>query len=55
MASHASVTPAPASVDPALAPPPDDQNRALIDARITFRVVLIGVVLFVGAVFLFIF
>jgi len=53
MASHASVSPAP--VDPALAPPPDDQNRALLDARITFRIVLLGVVLFVGSVFLFIF
>lgn len=55
MASHASVSPAPASVDPALAPPPDDQNQALLDARTTFWIVLVGVVLFVGSVFLFIF
>jgi hypothetical protein len=47
--------PAPGSVDPALAPPPDDQNRALLDARAVFVIVLIGVVLFVGSVFLFIF
>ena len=53
MASHAPVSPA--SIDPALAPPPDDQNPALHDARLVFRIILLGVVLFVGTVFLFIF
>lgn len=53
MASHASA--GPAAPDPALAPPPDDQNQALLDARTTFRIVILGVVLFAGAVFLFIF
>ena len=55
MASHAPTSPGAGSLDPALAPPPDDQNRALLDARITFRIVILGVVLFAGAVFLFIF
>jgi hypothetical protein len=56
MASHGPHSPVPAApLDPALAPPPDDQNPALRDARIIFRIVLIGVVLFVGSVFLFIF
>lgn len=55
MASHASVSPASESVDPALAPPPDDQNQALSDARITLIIVILGVVAFVGSVFLFIF
>lgn len=54
MASH--TTPAPSQHDdPALAPPPDDQNQALIDARSWFLATAIGVVLFVGSVFLFIF
>jgi uncharacterized membrane protein YgdD (TMEM256/DUF423 family) len=55
MASHAAHRPAPAALDPALAPPPDDQNVALRDARATIWIVVIGVVLFVGSVFLFIF
>jgi hypothetical protein len=54
MANHPS-HPAPGAVDPALAPPPDDQNQALLDARAVFIIVLIGVALFVGSVFLFIF
>jgi hypothetical protein len=37
-----------------LAPPPDDQNPALIDAEHTFIVVIIGAALFIGAVFVFI-
>jgi hypothetical protein len=53
MASH--THPASAPEDPALAPPPDDQNQALIDGWHTFLVTVIGVVLFVGSVFLFIF
>lgn len=55
MASHAPTSPGAGSFDPVLAPPPDDQNQALHDARITFRIVLLGVLLFAGAVFLFIF
>ena len=40
--------------DAALAPPPDDQNIALIDARTTFIGTAIGTALFVGAVVVFI-
>jgi hypothetical protein len=40
--------------DPSLAPPPDDQNPALIDAEHTFIVLVIGAALFIGAVFVFI-
>jgi hypothetical protein len=42
------------SDDPSLAPPPDTQNPALIDAEHTFVIVLIGAALFIGAVFVFI-
>ena len=40
--------------DPSLAPPPDEQNPALIDAEHTFIVLIIGAALFIGAVFVFI-
>lgn len=40
--------------DPALAPPPDEQNPAIIDAEHTFAIILIGAALFIGAVFVFI-
>lgn len=40
--------------DAALAPPPDDQNIALIDARTTFIGTAIGAALFIGAVVIFI-
>jgi len=40
--------------DAALAPPPDDQNIALHDARTTFIGTTIGAALFIGAVILFI-
>ncbi len=42
------------SDDPSLAPPPDAQNPALIDAEHTFIVLLLGAALFIGAVFVFI-
>lgn len=40
--------------DPSLAPPSDERNPAIIDAEHTFIVLIIGVALFVGAVFVFI-
>jgi hypothetical protein len=40
--------------DASLAPPPDELNPALIDARQTFIITCIGIALFVGAVFVFI-
>ena len=40
--------------DSALAPPPDEQNPALIDAEHAFIITLISSALFVGAVFVFI-
>jgi hypothetical protein len=40
--------------DEALAPPPDDLNPALIDAKQTFIITFIGAALFIGAVFVFI-
>jgi hypothetical protein len=40
--------------DAELAPPPDELNPALIDARQTFIITLIGAALFIGAVFVFI-
>ena len=40
--------------DGALAAPPDDQNPAIIDARKTFVITMVGSVLFVGAVVIFI-
>ena len=42
------------SDDPSLAPPPDEQNPAIIDAEHTFIVLIIGAALFIGAVFVFI-
>jgi hypothetical protein len=39
----------------ALAPPPDERNPAIIDARKTFVITLVGAALFVGAVFVFLF
>lgn len=48
-------TPQPLSPeDAALAAPPDDQNPALLDARKTFIITVIGAALFIGAVFVFI-
>ena len=41
--------------DAALAPPPDDQNPAIIDARKTFVITMVGAALFIGAVFVFLF
>lgn len=41
--------------DAALAAPPDDKNPAIIDARKTFVVTLVGAALFIGAVFVFLF
>jgi hypothetical protein len=46
--------PAAEADDPSLAPPPDDQNPALIDAEHTFIILIIGAALFIGAVFVFI-
>jgi hypothetical protein len=40
--------------DASLAPPPDELNPALIDARQTFIITCIGIALFAGAVFVFI-
>ena len=40
--------------DPSLAPPPDAENPAIIDAEHAFVVTLIGAALFIGAVFVFI-
>ena len=40
--------------DAALAPPPDDQNIALADARIVFLGTVIGAGLFIGSVVAFI-
>lgn len=40
--------------DPALAPPPDERNPAIIDAEHTFIITLISSALFIGAVFVFI-
>jgi len=39
----------------ALAAPPDDLNPAIIDARKTFVITLVGAALFIGAVFVFLF
>ena len=41
--------------DAALAPPPDDRNPAIIDARKTFVITMVGAALFIGAVFVFLF
>ncbi|MGE0556394.1 MAG: hypothetical protein AB7R55_23445 [Gemmatimonadales bacterium] len=43
-----------AADDAALAPPPDEQNPALIDARKTFVASMIGIALFTAAVVAFI-
>ncbi len=40
--------------DPALAPPPDDRNPAIIDAEHAFAITMIGAALFIGAVFVFV-
>lgn len=40
--------------DPALAPPPDERNPAIIDAEHTYVITLITSALFIGAVFVFI-
>lgn len=40
--------------DADLAPPPDELNPALIDAKHTFIITFIGIALFVGAVFVFV-
>ena len=40
--------------DADLAPPPDEINPALIDAKQTFIITVIGAALFIGAVFVFI-
>lgn len=50
--SHPAPTPGPE--DAALAPPPDDQNIALADARTTFIATTVGAALFIGAVIVFI-
>ncbi len=42
------------SVPAVPAPPPDDENPALIDARKAFIVTIVGAALFIGAVVLFI-
>jgi hypothetical protein len=41
--------------DAALAAPPDDRNPAIIDARKTFVITMVGAALFIGAVFVFLF
>ena len=53
MSDH-KTTPAAHDHDAALAPPPDDQNPALIDAEHAFIITLISSALFIGAVFVFI-
>ena len=40
--------------DAALAPPPDDQNQAIIEAEKTFVITMISSALFIGAVLIFI-
>jgi len=45
---------APGADDAALAPPPDAENPALIDARTFFWSTVIGAALFIGAVVAFI-
>lgn len=45
---------APSAEDAALAAPPDAENPALHDARLTFLATIIGAGLFVGAVVIFI-
>jgi len=52
MSHHAPATSAPE--DAALAAPPDEQNPAIHDARLTFLATIIGAALFVGAVVVFI-
>lgn len=53
--SHHDTTPAAHDAeDAALAPPPDEQNPALIDAEHAFIITLISSALFIGAVFVFI-
>lgn len=47
-------TPAPTSAPGVPAPPPDDQNPALVDAHKTFVITLISAALFIGAVFVFV-
>ena len=41
--------------DAALAAPPDHENPAIIDARKTFVITIIGAALFIGSVFVFLF
>ena len=40
--------------DAALAPPPDDENPALIEAHKTFVITVISAALFIGSVIIFI-
>ena len=44
----------PSAEDASLAPPPDDLNPALIDAKQTFIITVISAALFIGAVYVFI-
>ena len=53
MTDHTTQAAAP-DQDPALAPPPDELNPALVDAKQTFIIAVIGAALFIGAVFVFI-
>jgi predicted secreted protein len=53
MSDH--TAPAPASgADEALAPPSDESNPAIIDARRTFLVTMAGAAVFIGVIYLFI-
>jgi hypothetical protein len=52
MAEHAVTETGAADV---LAPPPDDQNEALLDARKTFVITVVGAILFCGAALAIIF
>ncbi len=48
-------TPQPAGAGHAdLAPPPDDRNPPIIDARKTFVITMISAALFIGAVIIFV-
>ncbi len=54
MSDHSKTAVAHDAPDAALAPPPDEENPALIDAEQAFVITLISAALFIGAVFVFI-
>jgi hypothetical protein len=54
MSSHEQAAAPTSAEDAALAAPPDAQNPALIDARKTFILIMLGCAAFIGVVFVFI-